>query len=44
MGKYISPFTDFGFKKLFGEKASIPILIDFFKLYYSQLYYKNPPF
>ena len=29
MGKYISPFTDFGFKKLFGEKASIPILIDF---------------
>jgi predicted transposase/invertase (TIGR01784 family) len=26
---YISPFTDFGFKKLFGEEASKPLLIDF---------------
>ena len=27
--KYINPFTDFGFKKIFGEEASKPILIDF---------------
>ena len=27
--KYINPFTDFGFKKIFGEVASIPLLIDF---------------
>ena len=27
--KYINPFTDFGFKKLFGEVASKPMLIDF---------------
>ena len=28
-GGYVNPFTDFGFKKLFGEEASKPILIDF---------------
>jgi predicted transposase/invertase (TIGR01784 family) len=27
--RYINPFTDFGFKKLFGEEASKPHLIDF---------------
>ena len=27
--KYINPFTDFGFKKLFGEEASKLVLIDF---------------
>lgn len=27
--KYINPFTDFGFKKIFGEQASKPLLIDF---------------
>jgi predicted transposase/invertase (TIGR01784 family) len=27
--KYVNPFTDFGFKKIFGEEASKPILIDF---------------
>ena len=27
--KYINPFTDFGFKKLFGEEASKYLLIDF---------------
>lgn len=27
--KFISPFTDFGFKKIFGEEASKPLLIDF---------------
>ena len=26
---YINPFTDFGFKKIFGEEASKPHLIDF---------------
>lgn len=27
--KYINPFTDFGFKKIFGEEASKPMLLDF---------------
>jgi predicted transposase/invertase (TIGR01784 family) len=27
--KYIDPFTDFGFKKIFGEEASKPVLQDF---------------
>ncbi|MEA5137918.1 Rpn family recombination-promoting nuclease/putative transposase [Arcicella rigui] len=27
--KYVNPFTDFGFKKIFGEEASKPSLIDF---------------
>ena len=27
--RYINPFTDFGFKKLFGEEASKPLLMDF---------------
>jgi predicted transposase/invertase (TIGR01784 family) len=29
MDKYINPFTDFGFKKLFGEEASKDLLLDF---------------
>ncbi len=29
LGKYINPFTDFGFKKLFGEEANKDLLIDF---------------
>lgn len=29
--KYVNPFTDFGFKKIFGEEASKDILIDFLK-------------
>ncbi|GAB4344757.1 MAG: Rpn family recombination-promoting nuclease/putative transposase [Flammeovirgaceae bacterium] len=29
MAKYINPYTDFGFKKLFGEEASKELLIDF---------------
>ena len=28
-GKYINPFTDFGFKRLFGEEANKDILMDF---------------
>ena len=27
--KFINPFTDFGFKKIFGEEASKPLLMDF---------------
>ena len=29
MSRYINPFTDFGFKKLFGEEANKDLLIDF---------------
>jgi predicted transposase/invertase (TIGR01784 family) len=29
MAKYINPYTDFGFKKLFGEEANKALLIDF---------------
>jgi predicted transposase/invertase (TIGR01784 family) len=29
MSRYINPYTDFGFKRLFGEEASKDILIDF---------------
>ena len=27
--KYVNPFTDFGFKKIFAEEASKPLLLDF---------------
>jgi predicted transposase/invertase (TIGR01784 family) len=29
MAKYISPYTNFGFKKLFGEEGNKDLLIDF---------------
>ncbi len=29
MAKYINPYTDFGFKKLFGEEANKELLVDF---------------
>ena len=29
MGRYINPFTDFGFKRLFGEEMNKDILMDF---------------
>nr|VFK23875.1 MAG: PD-(D/E)XK nuclease family transposase [Candidatus Kentron sp. LFY] len=29
MSKYINPYTDFGFKKLFGEEANKDLLMDF---------------
>jgi len=29
MEKYVNPFTDFGFKKLFGTEVNKDILIDF---------------
>jgi hypothetical protein len=29
--QFINPFTDFGFKKLFGEEANKDLLIDFLR-------------
>ncbi|MGM9694477.1 MAG: Rpn family recombination-promoting nuclease/putative transposase, partial [Alloprevotella sp.] len=29
MGKYINPFTDIGFKRIFGQEFSKPLLLDF---------------
>ena len=29
MSRYINPYTNFGFKKLFGEEANKDLLIDF---------------
>ena len=29
MGKFINPFTDVGFKRIFGQEISKPLLIDF---------------
>lgn len=34
--RFINPFTDFGFKKIFGEEASKPLLIDFLNALLSQ--------
>ena len=31
--KYINPYTDFGFKKLFGEEGNKDLLIDFLNQY-----------
>jgi len=38
--KYLNPFTDFGFKKLFGEEANKDILIDFLN---ALLHDEQPP-
>jgi predicted transposase/invertase (TIGR01784 family) len=46
--KYVNPFTDFGFKKIFGEEASKPLLMDFLNALLPQekniveLSFKNP--
>ena len=46
--KYLNPFTDFGFKKIFGEEASKPLLIDFLNALLplqakiTELSFKNP--
>ena len=46
--RYINPYTDFGFKKLFGEEGSIDLLIDFLNELLSiehkivSLSFKNP--
>lgn len=29
MGKFINPFTDVGFKRIFGQEVSRPLLLDF---------------
>ncbi|MCL2119192.1 MAG: Rpn family recombination-promoting nuclease/putative transposase [Planctomycetaceae bacterium] len=48
MAKYINPYTDFGFKKLFGEEANKDLLIDFLntllpkKHQIKTLSFKNP--
>jgi hypothetical protein len=34
--KYINPFTDFGFKRLFGEEANKELLIDFLNSFLPQ--------
>ena len=39
MSRYINPYTDFGFKKLFGEEANKDLLIDFLN---AVLPLKNP--
>ena len=46
--RYINPYTDFGFKKLFGEEANKDLLIDFLNQLLPQehkivaLTFKNP--
>ena len=48
ISKYFNPYTDFGFKKLFGEEASKDLLIDFLNQLLppqhqiAQLNFKNP--
>lgn len=46
--KYINPFTDFGFKKIFGEEENKDLLIDFLNqllapqnVFIKELNYKN---
>jgi predicted transposase/invertase (TIGR01784 family) len=39
--KYVNPFTDFGFKKIFGEEASKPLLIDFLNSLLPKIHIKN---
>jgi predicted transposase/invertase (TIGR01784 family) len=48
MNKYINPYTDFGFKKLFGEEGNKDLLIDFLNQLLpshhqiADLYFRNP--
>lgn len=45
MGKYINPFTDWGFKRLFGQEFSKPLLISFLNdLFAGELEVKNVKF
>jgi hypothetical protein len=39
--KYIDPFTDFGFKKLFGEECNKELLLDFLNELLTQEEYIN---
>ncbi|MDD7632354.1 MAG: PD-(D/E)XK nuclease family transposase, partial [Parabacteroides sp.] len=39
MATYMNPFTDVGFKRIFGQEFSKPLLIDFLNnLFYGQLH------
>ncbi|MDR1140851.1 MAG: Rpn family recombination-promoting nuclease/putative transposase, partial [Planctomycetaceae bacterium] len=46
--RYINPYTDFGFKKLFGEEANKDLLVDFLNAVLPaehrvrQLFFNNP--
>lgn len=40
--KYINPFTDFGFKKLFGEEANKDLLLDFIETLFEEIAKYNP--
>lgn len=42
--KYINIFTDFGFKKIFGEEASKPLLMDFLQCLLPQAHIANISF
>ncbi len=48
MSRYLNPYTDFGFKKLFGEEANKDLLTDFLnqllpdKHQIAELHFKNP--
>jgi predicted transposase/invertase (TIGR01784 family) len=48
MSRYLNPYTDFGFKKLFGEEANKDLLSDFLnqllppKHQIAELHFKNP--
>ena len=45
MGKYINPFTDWGFKRLFGQEFSKDLLISFLNdLLVGELQVKNVVF
>jgi predicted transposase/invertase (TIGR01784 family) len=48
MSRYLNPYTDFGFKKLFGEQGNKDLLTDFLnqvlppKYQIAYLHFKNP--
>lgn len=48
MSRYLNPYTDFGFKKLFGEEANKDLLADFLNQLLpahhqiQTLHFKNP--
>jgi len=42
--KYVNPFTDFGFKKIFGEEASKPALLDFLNALLTEAHIKTLTF
>ena len=42
MGKFINPFTDFGFKHIFGREMDKDILIEFLNDLLEGVYYHGP--